>query len=199
MIAPALVAPLEPSGRPIRPGLTARVGGLALVVAAVFGAVVWVVGFSPLGFEQLGRGAARSLRFDSVGTYVVVEEVTTETAVQPITESLVVQGPGSRVIIPVTPTASGTYLRRSLPLVEVWELGRISVDVPGTYTIYPVRSNLTVATGGELAVAGARSLGWAGSWLGLVAFAGLPLLAGVAVLVVARPRDREGQSGSLAA
>jgi len=190
-----LVAPADPARRS-RGGIRLRtVVAMGLFMAAVFGAVVWVVGLSPLGFDRFALGGgARSLRFDVSGEFVVFEQ--RDGAASPQFTSLVIQGPsGQRVPTYVAAGAVAGVVERDLPFFDAWEVARFEVSTPGVYTLYAVRSAPGVARpDGTLAVTSIRSAGWMGSWAGFAAFAVAPALAGMAVLLAPRRHPR-GEPG----
>lgn len=183
MIPVVVAPPTSPARRrPPSRWLARGVGG-ALVAAGLFGAVVWVAGFSPVGFERFDLdGGAQTLTFDETGEYIVYEE--RGIGAFPELTSLTVTGPDGRLVTvrPPAGVADGA-VARTLPLLEVWEVGRFSVADPGAYTVAALRSGAGVAPpSSTVAVAPARTATWVGGWLGLVALALLPLTLGVGVL-----------------
>lgn len=190
-----LVAPADPARRATGRIRLRTVVAMGLFMAAVFGAVVWAVGLSPLGFDRFALGGgARSLRFDVGGEFVVFEQ--RDGGARPQFTSLVIQGPGGeRIPTYVAPGAVAGVVERDLPFFDAWEVARFDVEIPGVYTLYAVRSAPGMARpDGTLAVTSARSAGWMGSWAGFGAFAVAPALVGVAVLVVTR-RPRRDEPG----
>jgi hypothetical protein len=169
--------------------------GVAFVALGFFGAAVWVWGLSPVGFERIDLGGgAQSLRFDTPGEFVVFEE--RDGGSSPRVEGLVVQSRNGERLIVSRPAREDAA--RTRPFLEAWEVGAFRVRVPGVYTIYAVRPGPQAAqVGGELLLANARSAGWLGSWLGLVALGVVPVGCGVAVLVGwRRGADVPGGPGS---
>lgn len=199
---PVVVAPPTSRQRRRPPSRwMARVVGAALVAAGVFGAVVWVAGFSPIGFERFDlTGGARTLRFDTVGEYIVYEERVE--GVFPELDSLTVSGPDGELVT-VRPPAGVTdgAVARSLPMFAAWEVGRFSVAEPGAYTIAALRPAAGAALPSSgVAIAPARTATWVGGWAGLVALALLPLAVGVGVLWASwgRPASEGGPRGGVA-
>jgi len=194
-VIPVVVSP--PTSRaPRRPPSRwlARVVGAALVGAGVFGAVVWVVSFSPVGFERFDlAGGARTLRFDTPGEYLVYEE--RQPGAFPELDSLSVSGPdGSPVTVRPPAGVTDGAVARSLPLFAAWEMGRFRVEDPGAYTLAALRAGAGVAAPSTtIAVAPARTATWVGGWAGLLALGAAPLALGVGVLWAAwgRPATEE--------
>jgi hypothetical protein len=175
------------------------VAGL-FVAVAVIGAVVWVAGLSPASFDPVSAsGGARAVSFAAGGEYVVLERRVGDQP--PAVSSLVVQSAaGVQVSIDRSLSDDGAGLERNLPLFASWEVARFVIDEPGTYTMYAVRPEAASQSGaGTLAIAPARSLGWLGSWLGLMAMVGVPLLAAAGVLVGAGAIGRRRVQRSAAA
>lgn len=161
----------------------ARMVGLALVGAGLFGAVVWVAGYSPVGFERFDlAGGARTLRFDTPGEYILYEP--RAEGVFPELGAVSVSGPdGDLVTVRPPAGVNDGVVARSLPLFAAWEVGRFSVVDPGSYTIAAMRAGAGAAVpSSTVAVAPSRTATWVGGWFGLVALSILPLALGVGVL-----------------
>lgn len=194
MTSVVLVAPVDARHRRVGgPGRFLLLVGLAMVVAAVVGSVVWAMGYSPLGFERFSlNGGARSLTFDTTGEYVVYEERIGDEL--PLLTTLVVQSQlGERLVTTPAVGNDGQPVRRNLPMLDVWEVARFTVTTPGTYSVYAVRATpADPRPAGTLAVASVTSTGWQGTWLGLVVFGALPG-AIAALLLAAAVRRRSTQ------
>ncbi len=191
MTSVVLVAPVEARHRRmVGPGRLLFILGLAMVVAALVGSVVWAMGYSPLGFERFSlNGGARSLTFDTTGEYVVYEERTGDDL--PLLTTLVVQSElGERL----TTTPAGRQ-RRSAGAAQPADVrclggGPVHRDTPGNYSVYAVRATpADPRPAGTLAVASANSTGWQGTWMGLVVFGAMPGVI-AALLLAAAVRRR---------
>ena len=194
---PVVVAP---PGRPQRrrPSIQwlTRVVGLALVVAGVLGALVWVVAYSPVGFERvtLAEGP-RTLRFDTPGEYLLYEE--RPDGQLPQLGTVAVSGPGGAPVAlrPPAGVPEGA-VARSLPLFEAWELGRFSVADPGEYTLVALRSGAGAPTpSATVAVAPVRMPSWPGTWWGLIVLGVAPAAVGVGVVAASGGRRSTGDGG----
>lgn len=191
---PVVVAPPTSAARRRPPSRwLARVVGVALLAAGVFGAAVWVAGFSPVGFERFDlTGGARTLRFDTPGEYLVYEARTD--GVFPELGSLTVTGPDGEAVGVRPPSGvNDGAVARSLPMFAAWEVGRFSVANPGAYTIAALRPGAGVAPpSSTIAVAPARTATWVGGWLGLVVLAVMPFALGVGVVWASWGRPATG-------
>ena len=185
---PVVVAPPTDVARRRPPSRWAtRAVGVLLVVAGVFGAAVWVAGFTPVGFERFDLAdGPRSLRFDTAGEYVVYEQ-RVDGGLPQLT-SIGVAGPdGGPVVVRPPAGATDGAVARSLPFFEAWELGRFSVTEPGTYTITSPRAGAGAApSAATIAVAPRRTTSWLGGWAGFAVLGGAPLAMGIAVLWASR-------------
>jgi hypothetical protein len=191
MTSVVLVAPVEARHRRmVGPGRLLFILGLAMVVAALVGSVVWAMGYSPLGFERFSlNGGARSLTFDTTGEYVVYEERIGDDL--PLLTTLVVQSElGERLTTTPAVGNDGQPVQRNLPMFDAWEVARFTVTTPGNYSVYAVRATpADPRPAGTLAVASANSTGWQGTWMGLVVFGAMPGVI-AALLLAAAVRRR---------
>lgn|GEM_PF-3499498 len=201
----------EPRQRVERPpGRTLRRVGLALLLFSIVGGVVWLAGYSPVGFERFSSADAdRRIDFRDSGTYLVYEEYPgAATPSLPTPWEVRVRGRGG-VRVKVTPAqAPGTVAAPdsySSILHEGRALASFDVDDPGSYLveIVPVR----VAGGGQyapavpsiLAVGDAASASWRGGPLGAAMYVLLPAAAGVACVEAARRARRRARTTAGAA
>lgn len=176
-----------------------RLLALAFVGIGLVGALLWVVNFSPFGFERItAGGGARAVDLGAPGEYAVLEQ---RSAAAPGVTAVVVQS-RSGIQIAVDSAGSGGAVQRDRPGFAAWEVARFTIDEPGQYTVFAIRED-TGGTGSSptLAITRVSSLGWQGSWLGLAVMAALPLLfAGlVAFGPVARWRRKTRGEGHPAA
>jgi hypothetical protein len=172
--------------------------GALLALAGVAGSVIWVMAFSPVSFERFqAEDGARSLRLDGPAEYVVFEE-RLGTSPPPLPVIVVQDLNGDRIVASLPDRGSPRPVARSLPFFAAWEVGRFEVPADGIYSLYAVRpSPSDPRPAGTLAVASARSATWLGSWVGLVAFGGIPLVAGAACMGLARRLGRQPKPGAV--
>lgn len=197
MTSLVLVAPTESRTRRNRPaGRLLWVVGVGLVMAGIFGSVVWALGYSPLGFERFSLdGGARSVTFDAVGEYVVYEERVGD-APASLTTLVVQSSSGERIPTSVAADGESGAVRRNLPMFAAWEVARFTVTAPGTYNVYAVRSTPSEPRpSGTLALVPVDTTRWMGTWFGLAVFGAVPAMLGAAVLAAAVRRDRAGSPG----
>lgn len=195
-----LVAPVESRrqrhGGLSRPGRGLWILGLAMMMAAMFGSVVWAMGYSPLGFERFSLdGGARTLTFDTPGDYVVYEERVGDDP--PLLTTLVVQaGNGERISTQPAVGSEGGLVRRNLPMFDAWEVARFTVVTPGSYSVYAVRSAPAgPRPSGTLAVAPVSTAQWQGTWFGLALFGAAPAIVAAVLLAAAVRRGRASSTG----
>lgn len=181
---PVVVSPPTSAPRRRAPGRwLSRAVGVVLVAAGILGALVWVVGFSPLGFDRFGLGTGpQTIRLETRGEYILYEERSGDAF--PSFAAIAVTGPDGEPVA-LRPPAGVTdgAVARSLPLYNAWEVGRFSVRDPGDYGFASGRADAGQApSSSTFAVASARTTTWVGGWAGLVALAVMPLALGVGVL-----------------
>lgn len=170
--------------------------GVVALVLAVGGAVVWVAGYSALGYQRFDVfDAGRSLSFRQGGRYTVFEEfdgASQEQLPSPI-EVLVTDDEGDPVAVEPThppgvraaPDAYRTpwHEGRSLGTFELDEGGTYLVEVgflPGEAGRYRPFQQVTLAVGRQ------PTLSWMAGWAGLALLAGVPAGIGVGCLLASR-------------
>jgi hypothetical protein len=172
-----------------------RVFGLVLLLVALTGAYAWVTALSPFPLERWRAiDMQHAVTITRPGTYVIFEEgdgaATTrrEPGVTLIVRSIANRQVALRSLIDTAGRSPQTY---DLQIHEGRAIAAIDFDRPGRYLIqsYPSGERDRFRNPSELPGLAFGAEGepsaW-GSWGGLLVLAGIPALAGAAVLTVAR-------------
>lgn len=156
--------------------------GIALIVVAAIGAVVWTAGYSPVGYQRFDAAdGGRSLTFRQAGDYLVYEERAAGGNLRDGGLSVVVQDEdGAPVDVHDT---------------EGRAIARFTLEEAGTYTVLVSGSAASDTT---VAVAHARSATWLGTLAGLAALGLLPAAAGALALVLSRRPPEHDEAGEAA-
>ncbi len=206
MLPPPLAPPLpsRPTRRPRRRIPWLALVGFALVLIAIVGAIGWVGAFSPYGFVRFSLlRAERTITISRPGDYLIFEEGAGATDPRPAA------APGDHRGRRAWAVGAGRVTRRARIQRGALRLPRATERRPGHRSVQRAASRGVSAAGRSLStrdsivaanyqsdlpssLAVGRELGMA--WLrtpwGLLVLAGVPLAAGVVVLVVARRRGR---------
>lgn len=214
MIPTPLVPPVTRAGRAVRPVWWAGAwAGVALVVAAVFGAVLWVGALSPLGFQRFSvLDADRRIEFRQPGTFVVFEEYrgASRPTFPPALDITVRDAKGTPVdverLIPLGESAAPDAYRDPFGH-EGRAIARFTITEPGSYRVRVVPKPLGTYDPAEYAsrVRGTVALGrdvsttWLGTPWGAVALVVVPLISGLVLLALTRRARRSARNRGEAA
>jgi hypothetical protein len=173
--------------------------GALLVFAGLLGAAVWVISLTPIGFARFRLiDGDRIENYRSAGTYVVFEErngAGDPLLPPPISVSVTSQQgdvvPVEQLIKPYQRSSPYVY---STPWQQGRAIARFTIDEPGSYYVrsLPVGGSSLAGygsrRGGTRAIGRDLALSWLGGWAGLAVLCGVPVLAGIGCVVMARRR-----------
>jgi hypothetical protein len=205
VLPPPLAPPLpsRPTRRPRRRIPWLALLGLALVLTAIVGAIGWVGAFSPYGFVRFSSPSAdRTITISRPGDYLVFEEGVgaTDPDLPPPLAITVIDERGHSVPVEqlVAPGSSAAPFAYHVPPNEGRAIARFNAPRRGRYLLQVglldpdsiVAANYQSDPPSRLAVGRELGMAWLRTPWGLLVLAGVPLAAGVVVLVLARRRGR---------
>jgi hypothetical protein len=218
MISVPLVADLSfPAGagrggrsRGLSPRSIALVG-IALIACGIIGLAAWAIFLSPLGFTRYALAERdRTFTIRRAGTYVVYFEFPGESRslLPPALDIGVASLTGQDVEVtmiskPGQVGAPGAYdlwghEGRAVALITSHEAGTFVVSITPTPATVVDTNSQRIVTQGTIALGREWSATWLASWGGVTLIVVVPIVAGVAVLVLAwrrrgprPPRDQD--------
>jgi hypothetical protein len=210
VLPPPLAPPLPTRPRPRlrRPIPWMVLLGFGLLLAGIVGAIGWLGALSPYGFVRFSLPPMdRSITISRPGAYLIFEEGAgaTDRDLPPPLAITVLDSRGQSVPVEplVDPGTQGAPFAYHVPPNEGRAIGRFTVAHSGRYLLQVAPldpksvdlSDYRADLPSKLAVGRQLDVAWLRTPLGLLALAGVPFVAGVVVLVVARRRHR-GHAGT---
>jgi len=204
VIPPTLVEPFSPTIGQRTPRRVALTVGAFLCGFSVLAGVLWFMTLTPFGFSRFaadaGRSGDRVEDIDQPGTYYVFEERAgaSDPGLPPPVSVVVTSRGGDTVPVEVLvhPGVPANPHAYRTPWHEGRAIARFTIAEPGEYHVravplgrrnnvgYSPRVNTRYAVGREAATS------WLGGWPGAAVFIGVPLAAGLLLVILGRMRPQ---------